>query len=60
MKEVTEKILPLETLSDPRLIAVRVRQVAEKMAADGWYFTESQVDDLMENLTLFFERDIKL
>ena len=57
MKEISEKILPLNNLDYPETLAVRIESEAEKMHKDGWFFTHSSTDELMENIVLFFERE---
>jgi len=57
LKEISEKILPLNNLDYPETLAVRIESEAEKMYGDGWFFTHSSTDELMENIVLFFERE---
>ena len=58
MKESTEKVISLKGLKDPEALADHIEEVAIKMSELKWEFVTSAADDLMENLTLFFERDI--
>ncbi len=57
MLEISEKILPLNNFDYPETLAVRIESEAEKMRKEGWFFTHSSTDELMENIVLFFERD---
>jgi len=36
---------------------MRIENIAEDMHNQGWFFTHSSTDELMENIVLFFERD---
>jgi hypothetical protein len=58
MKEISEKILPLDNFDYPETLAMRIENEAEKMHSDGWFFTHSLTDALMENIVLFFEREV--
>lgn len=58
MKQIAERVLPLNNLEYPETLAARIEGEAEKMYADGWFFTHSSTDELMENIVLFFERDV--
>jgi hypothetical protein len=60
MKEFTEKCIHLENLENPVKSARQITQITEQMHEEGWYFVVSHTDELMETITLFFERDIKL
>lgn len=55
-----EKVIPLEGLRYPEKLARRVEKEAESCYAQGWFFAGSMADELMETLTLFFERDIEV
>ncbi len=57
MKEISEKILPLNNLDYPEALAADVESEAEKMYKEGWFFMHSSTDELMENIVLFFERE---
>lgn len=57
MKEIFEKVLLLDNFDYPETLAVRIESEAEKMRREGWFFTHSSTDELMENIVLFFERD---
>jgi regulator of sirC expression with transglutaminase-like and TPR domain len=57
LKKILEKILPLNNFDYPETLAVRIESEAEKMYTDGWFFTHSSTDELMENIVLFFERE---
>jgi hypothetical protein len=57
LKKISEKILPLSNLDYPETLAFRIESEAEKMYRDGWFFTHSSTDELMENIVLFFERE---
>ena len=57
MKEISERILPLNNFDYPETLAVRIENEAENMYKEGWFFTHSATDELMENIVLFFERD---
>lgn len=57
MREIAEKILSLDNLDYPEALAARVEEAAEDMYKNGWFFTHSSTDELMENIVLFFERD---
>lgn len=60
MKESLERLIPLEGLRYPEKLAQRVESEAESLKAQGWYFVGSFCDELMESLTLFFERDLEV
>lgn len=60
MKESMEKVIPLEGLRYPEKLARRVEKEAESCYTQGWFFAGSMADELMETLTLFFERDIEV
>ena len=59
MREETQLLIRL----DPRWSEVqtvdRLEQEAARMHACGWYYAGSHVDELFENVALFFERDAK-
>jgi hypothetical protein len=57
LKEVFEKVLPLNNFDYPETLAERIEIEAENMYKAGWFFTHSATDELMENIVLFFERD---
>jgi hypothetical protein len=57
MREIAERVLPLNNLDYPETLAMRVESEAENMYKKGWFFTHSATDELMENLVLFFERE---
>jgi hypothetical protein len=56
MVEISERILPLNNFEYPETLALRIENEAEKMYKEGWFFTHSSTDELMENIVLFFER----
>jgi len=60
MRETMEKIIPLEGLRYPDKLARRVEMLAEEQYAAGWFFVNCMADELMETLTLFFERDAEV
>ena len=60
MKETLERIIPLEGMRYPGKLARRIEHEAESLYGQGWFFTGSLTDELMENLTLFFEREIEV
>ncbi len=41
----------------PAEILNRIEKLAGQMAKAGWHYTHCQVDALLENLVLFFEKD---
>ena len=47
----------LNNFDYPETLAARIESEAEKMRREGWFFTHSSTDELMENIVLFFERD---
>ena len=57
MKEISEKILSLNNFDYPETLAMRIESEAENMQKQGWFFTHSATDELMENIVLFFERE---
>jgi len=59
MKEITEKILSLNNFDYPETLAAQIESEAEKMHKEGWFFSHSTTDELMENIVLFFEREVK-
>jgi hypothetical protein len=58
LKKIFEKILPLNNFDYPETLAMRIEEEAEKMKREGWFFSHSTTDELMENIVLFFERDV--
>jgi hypothetical protein len=58
LKKIFEKILPLNNFDYPETLAMRIEEEAEKMKKEGWFFSHSATDELMENIVLFFERDV--
>ena len=58
MKEGTERIVDLKGLENPEFLADKLETVAEEMQQDGWFFVTSFADDLLETVTLFFEREL--
>jgi len=60
MKESMERIILLEGLRYPEKLARRVEHEAETLFSQGWFFAGSMTDELMETLTLFFERDLEV
>jgi len=57
LKEISERILSLDNFDYPETLAMKIENVAEDMHKNGWFFSHSAVDELMENIVLFFERD---
>lgn len=57
MKEIAERILKLNNFEYPETLALRIESEAEIMKKEGWFFSHSSTDELMENIVLFFERD---
>lgn len=55
-----ERMIPLEGLRYPEKLARRVEHEAETLFSQGWFFAGSMTDELMETLTLFFERDLEV
>ncbi|MCL2100777.1 MAG: hypothetical protein FWH22_03570 [Fibromonadales bacterium] len=58
MREIAERVLPLNNFDYPETLAARIESEAEKMRTDGWFFMHSSTDELMENIVLFFEREV--
>ncbi len=61
MKEITERHLKMNLNEvDEDVLSTKIESVAQEMAEEGWFFIESNCDGVLENLTLFFERDIEV
>jgi len=60
LKEISERVIFLNNFDYPETLAMRIENVAEDMYKKGWFFTHSSVDELMENIVLFFERDYEI
>jgi len=58
MKEISEKILSLSNFDYPETLAAQIESETEKMHKNGWFFSHSATDELMENIVLFFEREV--
>ena len=58
MKEFTEKRIPMSRWEDPDVIVGKIEDVGKEMHKQGWFFTYSQADELLESIVLFFERDV--
>lgn len=58
MKEIAEKVLSLNNFDYPETLAAQIESEAEKMHKEGWFFSRSTTDELMENIVLFFEREM--
>ncbi len=58
MKEYTEKIITLPYNGDPDMVIEEIDKEAKVMYDEGWFFIESKTDELINNITLFFERDV--
>ncbi|MDR0515432.1 MAG: hypothetical protein LBH25_00095 [Fibromonadaceae bacterium] len=58
MREIFEKVLPLNNFDYPETLAALIESEAERMQEKGWFFSHSSTDELMESIVLFFERDI--
>ena len=61
MKEFTEINIKihLEDESESE-IAAKIEREALKMQQEGWFYLHSHCDALIENLTLFFERELEV
>jgi len=57
LREISERVLSLDNFDYPETLAMRIENIAEDMHNQGWFFTHSSTDELMENIVLFFERD---
>lgn len=60
MRETTERVIPLGNFGNPDELARQVEFQCESLRQEGWWFLHANVDGLMENLTLFFERDLEV
>jgi hypothetical protein len=60
MKQWQEKVIHLHSLKNPDALVQEMDSVAESLHRDGWYFVSSATDELMETVTLFFEKDLKV
>jgi len=58
MKEIAERVLSLNNFDYPETLAANIESEAERMQAKGWFFSHSATDELMENIVLFFEKDV--
>jgi len=58
MKEIAERVLPLNNFDYPETLAANIESEAERMRGKGWFFSHSSTDELMENIVLFFEREV--
>jgi len=58
VKEISERIMSLDNFDYPETLAANIENEAEKMHKEGWFFTHSATDELMENIVLFFEREV--
>ncbi|GHV14664.1 hypothetical protein AGMMS49938_11200 [Fibrobacterales bacterium] len=57
MRIISEKVLSLDNFDFPETLALKIENEAEKMKKDGWFYSHSSTDELMENIVLFFERE---
>jgi len=60
MKQYMEKVIPLDHLQNPDAVAVQIERTASALHEQGWYFLNAVTDELMESLTLCFERDLEV
>ena len=58
MKEYTEKIISIPYDGDSDMVIEQIDKEAKEMYDEGWFFIESKTDQLINNITLFFERDV--
>ena len=59
MREVTEVVVELEWDLDGQNWADQIENIAERMAAKGWFYLECRPDHMLQTITLFFERDVR-
>jgi hypothetical protein len=58
VREIAERVLTLNNFDYPETLALRIESEAENMRKEGWFYTHSSTDELMENIVLFFEREV--
>lgn len=58
MRETSERHFELRTTWSSQETIDAIEREAERMHRDGWRYTGSHVDRLMENIVLCFEREI--
>lgn len=59
MKERTERAIRLNPRWNEAQAIDMLEQEAARMHAQGWGYLGSHVDELFENVILFFERDLE-
>lgn len=58
MKECAEKIIKVGFKKNPKKLFDEIESVIAEMVRDGWIMTENCMEDGLEFVHLFFERDI--
>jgi hypothetical protein len=58
MKESTERIIKIGFTRNPRRIFNEIEQITARMIRDGWELRDSVMEEGLENIHLFFEREI--
>ncbi len=59
MRETVERHVRLQSKWSSQEAIDRLESEAERMYAQGWTYTGSHVDALLENVVLSFVRDVK-
>jgi len=60
MKECTERIVKVGYTRRPKKVFDEVEQMTASMIRDGWTLTDTVVEDGLEHVHLFFEREINV
>lgn len=58
MKEIRQSIIPLPFDVDPKSIIRQIESEAKKFWDQGWVVVKTEPDGLLENLCIYFEREI--
>jgi hypothetical protein len=60
MKESTERFIKVGFTRTPRKIFDEVEQVSASLIREGWVLVDSVLEESLEHIHLFFERDVHL
>ncbi len=58
MRETAERLVRLDPRRSAKETVDQLEQEAMMMRARGWWYCGNRVDELCENVALFFERDL--
>ncbi len=59
MKECSEKVIEVGFSRSPKIVFDEIEQVSANMIRQGWMLTDNCVEESLQSIHLFFEREIE-